>query len=109
VINLRGKVIPIVDLRMKFGLPEADCTDRTSLVVVDAYSRVGRVQIGIVVDHVSEVINVTGDQIEAPPEFGAAVETGYILGMAKTGRDVKILLDMDRVLSVEQMVVLDQA
>ncbi len=106
VINLRGKVIPVVDLRLKFGMPEAAYTDRTSIIVVDAGASV---QIGIVVDHVSEVVNIKGEDIQDPPQFGATVDTAFILGMAKSNGGVKILLDIDRVLTAEEMAVLEQA
>jgi purine-binding chemotaxis protein CheW len=95
VINLRGKVIPIVDLRLKFGMPAQNQTTETCIIVV----HVEGVEIGIVVDRVSEVSNIPDDSIEAVPSFGADVNTDYILGIGKTQGKVKILLDIDRVLS----------
>ena len=104
VINLRGKVIPVVDLRLKFGMEETDYTERTSIIVVDVQSGSGAfVHIGIVVDFVSEVINIKGDEIEPAPTFGSQLNTEYILGMAKVGKSVKILLDIDRILAVEDL------
>jgi purine-binding chemotaxis protein CheW len=104
VINLRGKVIPVVDLRLKFGMEEIDYTERTSIIVVDVESGGGAfVHIGIVVDFVSEVINIKGDEIEPAPTFGSQLNTEYILGMAKVGKSVKILLDIDRILAVEDL------
>ena len=96
VINLRGKVIPILDLRTKFGMPSIDYTEKTSIIVVDVRAETGIIQIGVVVDHVSEVVNIRGDDIEDTPTFGTSLDTSFILGMAKIGKSVKILLEIDR-------------
>jgi purine-binding chemotaxis protein CheW len=104
VINLRGKVIPVVDLRLKFGMEAGEYTERTCIVVVEVSRDGGYVFIGIVVDSVSEVLNIRGGDIEETPDFGASLDTGYILGMAKTGAGVKILLDIDRVLGSVEMI-----
>lgn len=103
VVNLRGKVIPVVDLRLKFGMPEIDYTERTCIIVVEISGQTGAIKIGIVVDAVSEVLNIKGDDIENTPVFGTRVNTDYILGMAKTGGCVKILLDIDKVLSSQEI------
>jgi purine-binding chemotaxis protein CheW len=100
VINLRGKVIPVVDLRLKFGMEEKEITEATCIIVVE----VGGVQMGIVVDTVSEVLDITEAQIEDPPRFGTQVDTDFILGMGKVENQVKILLDIERVLSSEELV-----
>ncbi len=94
VINLRGKVIPVIDLRLKFNLNEIEYTDQTCIIVVD----VGR-EIGIIVDTVSEVLDVGREAIEPPPSMGGSLDTTFILGMGKVGDSVKILLDVDRVLT----------
>jgi len=101
VINLRGKVIPVVDLRLKFGFPPEAYTERTCIIVVDVDLPSGKVMMGIVVDSVSEVLNLTGTEIDAPPAFGDAVNTEYMLGLAKVKGAVKILLDLNRVLGAE--------
>jgi purine-binding chemotaxis protein CheW len=98
VINLRGKVIPVVDLRLKFALDEAEHTDQTCVIVVD----VGK-EVGIIVDTVSEVLDIAGENVESPPEMGGSVDTTFILGMGKVGDAVKILLDIDQVLSVDEV------
>ena len=95
VINLRGKVIPVIDLRLKFEMPEADHTEETCIIVV----RVGEVEIGVLVDRVSEVLNIGGADIEDAPSFGTQVNTDFILGMGKAGNRVTILLDIARVLT----------
>lgn len=107
VINLRGKVIPVIDLRLRFGMSEIDYTDRTCIIVVEFSTASGRLHTGIVVDSVSEVLNIRGSDIEDTPTFGAKLSTDFILGMAKIGGGVKILLDIDQVLTKEECVLLD--
>jgi len=109
VINLRGKVIPVVDLRLKFGMEEMGYTERTCIIVVEIAGQGGSVLIGIVVDSVSEVLNIKATDIEETPTFGARLDTDYILGMAKMNGGVKILLDIDKVLSTDEIIVLDNA
>jgi purine-binding chemotaxis protein CheW len=104
VINLRGKVIPVTDLRLKFGMEEIPYTDRTCIIVVEIAGQGGAVLIGIVVDSVSEVLNIKVHDIEETPAFGAKLDTDYIRGMAKAGGGVKILLDIDRVLGKEEFI-----
>jgi purine-binding chemotaxis protein CheW len=103
VINLRGKVIPVIDLRLKFGLPAIDYTPRTCIIVVQVNSGAARLQTGIVVDAVSEVITLAPGDIEDTPDFGPNVATNYILGMAKIKGKVKILLDINEVLSSHEI------
>ena len=95
VINLRGKVIPVIDLRLKFGLDELKHTEETCIIVVD----VGGLEMGVIVDRVSEVLDIPGSQIDDAPSFGATVDTGFIIGMGKTGDKVTILLDISSVLT----------
>ena len=109
VINLRGKVIPVVDLRLRFNMDEIDYTERTCIIVVEMAGQAGTVLIGIVVDAVSEVLNIKDEDIEETPTFGAKLNTDYILGMAKMEGGVKILLDIDKVLSAEEISVIDKA
>jgi len=108
VINLRGKVIPVVDLRRRFGMKAIDYTERTCIIVVEIQGETGMVMIGIVVDSVSEVLNIKREDIEETPTFGTRLNTDYILGMAKIEGGVKILLDIDRVLSAEEAAMLGQ-
>ncbi|MDR1871585.1 MAG: chemotaxis protein CheW [Deltaproteobacteria bacterium] len=103
VINLRGQVIPVVDLRLKFGLPEEEYTERTSIIVVEVKGLTNNIPIGIVVDTVSEVINIQAHEIEPAPSFGSTIDMNFILGMAKTSDGVKILLNIDLVLSAEEL------
>jgi len=107
VINLRGKVIPVIDLRLRFAIEGRRYTDRTCIIVVEVEGQSGQVLIGIVVDAVSEVLNIASGEIELPPAFGTRLNTDYILGMAKLDGRVKILLDIDRVLSTGEMAQLD--
>ena len=99
VINLRGKVIPVIDLRLKFAMSEVEHTEETCIIVVS----VGSVEIGTVVDKVSEVLDISGEDIEDSPSFGADVNTEFILGMGKAQGQVTILLDIDQVLSSSEL------
>jgi len=103
VINLRGKVVPVIDLRLKFGLPAAEYTQRTCIIVTQVQGEFSAVLMGIVVDGVSEVLNLTGGEIEDTPDFGEEIAGQYLLGMAKVKGQVKILLDIDRVLSTGEL------
>ncbi|HWB85374.1 MAG TPA: chemotaxis protein CheW [Bryobacteraceae bacterium] len=103
VINLRGKVIPVIDLRLKFGLTAAEYTQRTCIIVIQIQGESGQILMGIVVDGVSEVLNLTGGEIEDAPHFGEDVATRYLLGLAKSKGKVKILLDIDAVLSTQEL------
>jgi len=107
VINLRGKVIPVVDLRLKFGMDAMDYNERTSIIVVEIKGETGTVMIGIVVDSVSEVLNIKAEDIEDTPTFGTTFDSDYILGMAKMDGGVKILLDIDKVLSSQGIAALE--
>lgn len=109
VINLRGKVIPVSDLRLRFEIAAADYTDRTCIIVVEIQGKETTVQVGIVVDAVSEVMNIKAEDVEEAPSFGTKVETDYILGMAHMEGQVKILLDIDRVMTSETMLQTEQA
>ena len=109
VINLRGKVIPVIDLKLRFGMEPTDYTERTCIIVVEIDGTTGTVQIGIVVDAVSEVLNISGKDIEDTPTFGTKLDTTYILGMAKMEGGVKILLDIDRVLNGNEISALEKA
>lgn len=103
VINLRGRVIPVIDLRSKFGIERSEYNDQTCVIVVD----VGMLT-GIIVDTVQEVHDIPANNIEPPPQLGASVDTSFILGMGKVQDDVKILLDVDKVLTAEDLVALQK-
>lgn len=103
VINLRGKVIPVVDLRLKFGIPEAEYTQLTCIIVVQVSVEMRDLLVGLVVDGVSDVLNLAGSDIEDTPNFGQGGVLPYLLGIAKTKDGVKILLDIDAVLSTPEV------
>jgi purine-binding chemotaxis protein CheW len=103
VINLRGKVIPVVDLRRKFGMPEQEYTQRTCIVVVQLEQDGVRLLTGVIVDHVSEVLSLQTADIEDTPDFGRGVVTPYLLGMAKTKGKVIVLLDINRLMSTQEV------
>ncbi len=102
VVNLRGKVIPVIDLRLRFGMAEAEHTEETCIIVVNVGT-----EMGVVVDTVQEVLDIADQQIEPPPALGSDVDTHFILGMGKVGERVKILLDIDRVLTGDEKALLE--
>jgi purine-binding chemotaxis protein CheW len=100
VINLRGKVIPVIDLRLKFGMPKQDYRNETCIIVLNVMNSL----MGIVVDRVCEVLDISGDNIELAPSFGAKLRTDFITGMGKIGDKVKILLDIEKVLTEDVVI-----
>lgn len=109
VINLRGKVIPVIDLRLRFGMDAIASTGRTCVIVVRVYQNDLPVTMALIVDAVSEVLDIRTDQLEDSPSFGENVNTDYILGMGKCGDKVVMLLDIDWVLSREEVSAVAQA
>jgi purine-binding chemotaxis protein CheW len=100
VINLRGRVVPVIDLALRFGLPESVITPRSCIVMVEIGTGEGAIVMGIITDAVSEVLDLTADQIQPPPSFGTAVGAEYLDGMAEsTGKKFVMLLNIDRALS----------
>ncbi|MBW8042079.1 MAG: chemotaxis protein CheW [Planctomycetes bacterium] len=104
VINLRGQVIPVIDLRAKFGMETTEVTEETCIIVVEITQDDQKFSTGIVVDHVQEVLDIAGEDIEESPQFDSSVNTDFILGMGKIGDTVKILLDIDKVLNSVDLV-----
>ncbi|MBC8550929.1 MAG: purine-binding chemotaxis protein CheW [Candidatus Brocadiales bacterium] len=104
VINLRGKVIPVIDLRLKFSMQEEDHTQETCVIVVE----VDNTSIGIIVDSVSEVSDISGEEIEEAPSFGQGIDTSFIMGLGKVKEKIIILLDIETVLSSEELKVVEQ-
>lgn len=98
VINLRGQVIPVLDLRSRFGMDTAEVTDQTCIIVVEINQQGRRFNTGLVVDQVQEVLDIDGENIEDTPQFGSEVKTDFILGIGKVETSIKILLDIDKVL-----------
>jgi purine-binding chemotaxis protein CheW len=103
VINLRGQVIPVIDLRAKFGMESAEITEESCIIVVEIAQGSQTFSTGVVVDHVQEVLDIDDQDIEEAPQFGSSVDTNFILGMGKIGDSVKILLDIDRVLGADDL------
>lgn len=102
VINLRGRVIPVIDLRLKFGMPEMDYGQRTCIIVVEPRGA-SQGPMGIIVDEVSEVLSLAETDVQDTPDFGSGVRTPFLLGMAKVRDRVKILLDIDQVLATADL------
>ncbi len=106
IINLRGKVIPVIDMRIKFGLGSDEITERTCIIVVQAESSSkGQTLVGLIVDAVEEVVNISDSQIEDTPDLGGQLANQYILGIAKIKSEVKTLLEIDRVILEEEITV----
>jgi len=105
VLNLRGAVVPVVDLAQRFGRQTRENTKRTCIVIVEIESPRGSHEMGIVVDAVSEVLEIPYDDIEPPPEFGSRIRTDFIKGMGKIEGKFVIVLDLNRVLSVDEVAV----
>ncbi len=103
VVNLRGQVIVVIDLRSKFAMEPAAKTDQTCIIVVEIAHAGRKLSTGIIVDRVSEVLEINSENIEEAPTFGTSIDTDFILGMGKVGQAVKILLDIDKVLSSAEM------
>lgn len=103
VINLRGKIIPIIDLRIKFSMEPLPYSDRTCIIIVETGSGKGTAQTGIVVDGVSEVLYIKDERIEPPPSFGTRLNTDAILGIAKMEKGVRILLNIDQELGAREV------
>ena len=109
VINLRGKVIPVVDLRLKFGIEAKEDTQRTCIIVVHIAHAGQDMIMGIIVDEVSDVLDIDKNQIEPPPSFGANIRTDFILGMGKVEHKVLTMLDIDRVLSEQEIALVESS
>ncbi|GJQ60070.1 MAG: purine-binding chemotaxis protein CheW [Candidatus Scalindua sp. AMX11] len=99
VINLRGKVIPVIDLRLKFSMTEEEHKQETCIIVVE----VNNAPIGVVVDNVSEVLDIKSEEVEDTPQFGRDIDTSFIMGLGKAKEKIIILLDIDKVLSTEEL------
>ncbi len=104
VTNVRGSVVPVVDLAVRFGLPELQVTSRTCIVIVEVELEGERTTMGVMADSVSQVIDLAADDIQAPPSFGTRVHMDYLLGMGRSGRKFILILDIDRILSVEELI-----
>lgn len=103
VINLRGAVVPVVDLSARFGKTASNVTKRTCIVIVEISNEGERQDVGVIVDAVNEVLDISPQEIEPPPTFGARIRTDFIQGMGKVNGKFVILLNVDRVLSIEEM------
>jgi len=109
VINLRGRVVPVIDLCLRFAMPQAPDTERTCIVVTQVDGPTGIVTMGVIVEDVAEVVDIPLDLVEDVPEFGAGVKTEFLLGMGRLDKMVVLLLDIDKVLSAEEVVLVDRA
>ena len=104
VINLRGKVIPVMDLRLKFGMPEKEYDKQTCIIIVNVSVKGKDKQIGVLVDTVSEVFDIPLTEIEAPPEYGTHAEEGFINGIGKVKGKLVVLLNIEKVLHTDEII-----
>ena len=104
VINLRGKIIPVMDLRIKFGMDEQEYNERTCIIVVEVNIKGSQRLLGVVVDMVSEVVSISAEEIEPPPEYGTALEHNFIQGIGKIKDRVVIILDIDEVFVCDEII-----
>lgn len=104
VINLRGKIIPVMDLRIKFGMDEKEYNERTCIIVAEVNIKGSQKLLGVVVDMVSEVVTISSDQVEPPPEYGTSVEHSAILGIGKIKDRVVIILDIDEIFLCDELI-----
>ncbi|RLA99318.1 MAG: chemotaxis protein CheW [Deltaproteobacteria bacterium] len=108
VINLRGKIIPVLDMRRRFGMEEGEYTERSCIIVTELKNGKDQLMLGMLVDGVREVANIPADQIDPAPQFGASVDTRYIMGMAKMKERVAILLDVEKLLKDGEVALLEE-
>jgi purine-binding chemotaxis protein CheW len=108
VINLRGSVVPVIDLSVRFGKPASPVTKRTCIVIIEIVTRGERQVLGVIVDAVNAVLDIPPQEIEPPPTFGASIRTDFIQGMGKVSNKFVILLDVDHVLAADEMSVLTE-
>jgi len=109
VINLRGSVVPVVDLSLRLGKTSTEVAKRTCVVIIEIQHEEERMEIGVVVDAVNEVLDIAPENIEAAPNFGAKIRTDFINGMGKVDEEFVVLLNIDHVLSIEELSMLDSA
>ncbi len=109
VINLRGAVVPVIDLKSRFGRTPAQMGKKTCVIIFDVGPEGDRVELGLLVDAVSEVIDITASQIEPPPQFGTTIEREFILGLGKVGHEFIVILEPERALNIDDMAALAAA
>lgn len=108
VSNLRGQIVPIIDLRLKFEMPFKEYTDRSSIIFVELYYEGRKTLMGLVVDTIHEVINIPAEKVSKVPYINARIKSDFIHGIAETPEGIKIILDIEKVLTLEEFVIIDQ-
>lgn len=108
IINLRGAVVPVIDLQSRFGRPRAEIGKKTCVIIFDVGPEGDKVELGLLVDAVSEVIDIAPSQIEPPPQFGTTIQREFILGLGKVGNEFIVILEPERALNVDDMVALTE-
>ena len=108
VINLRGKIIPVLDLRSKFGLPEVEYDDKTVFIIVDISGKMGFYNLGLAVDAVHEVVDIAKDDLEDTPRLGLKMKTQYLLGIARMKEEMTMILNLDAIISADEIISLTE-
>jgi len=108
VINLRGKIIPVIELRLKFGMEAQKDTDKTCIIVIQVQAANGNFTVGIIIDEVREVLDIASENIEPPCMVNHADDQDFILGIGKVANEVKILLDIDKILTISELTMISQ-
>jgi purine-binding chemotaxis protein CheW len=103
VINLRGAVVPVIDLQARFGRAQAQVGNKTCVIILDASRESEKMELGLMVDAVSEVIEIANENIETPPQFGNSIQRDFIRGLGKVGGEFIVILDPERALDIEDM------
>lgn len=109
VTNLRGNVVPVIDLAVKFGLPASTASKFSCIVITEVLSEGERITMGVIADSVSQVLDFSADEIEAPPAFGTRVRIEFLLGMGKVGKKFCLVLDIDKVLSADEIIAVTES
>ncbi len=109
VTNLRGRVVPVVDLAAKFGLPHSNISKFSCIIITEVMFQGEKLTMGVLADSVSQVVELSADEIEAPPPFGTRVKTEYLLGMGPLGKKFCLILDIDKVLSADELLAVTES
>ncbi|MFZ0817137.1 MAG: chemotaxis protein CheW [Candidatus Sulfotelmatobacter sp.] len=109
VTNLRGRVVPVIDLAAKFGLPHSNISKFSCIIITEVMFQGEKLTMGVLADSVSQVVELSADEIEAPPPFGTRVKTEYLLGMGPLGKKFCLILDIDKVLSADELLAVTES
>jgi purine-binding chemotaxis protein CheW len=107
VVNLRGKIIPVIDLRLKFGLPEKEFDDLTAIIIVEMQTANAIIQTGIIVDNVEDVLDIVPSNIELPPQYDIGMDLSFLIGIGKVNEKVIMIINANKILSMDELTKLE--